>query len=59
MVMMHEVTDLSVHESSGSEAPDPFEYMVDGIPDGEHLWNHITLDSDDYEENAERATWPA
>ena len=25
LVMMHEVTDLSVHESSGSEAPDPFE----------------------------------
>ena len=34
MVMMHEVTDLSVHESSGPEAPDPFEYMVDGIPEG-------------------------
>ena len=32
MVMMHEVTDLSFHESSSSEAPDPFEYMVDGLP---------------------------
>ena len=47
MVMMHEVTDLSFHESSGSEAPDPFEYMVDGIPDGEHLWANTTLDSDE------------
>ena len=58
MVMMHEVTDLSVHESSGSEAPDPFEYMIDGIPDGAHLFRDIILDSDDYEENARRAHGP-
>ena len=58
MVMMREVTDLSVHESSGSEAPDPFEYMVDGIPDGEHLWANITLGSDDFEENDRRSHGP-
>lgn len=34
MVMMHEVTDLSFHESSVSDAPDSFEYMFNGIPDG-------------------------
>ena len=58
MVMMHEVTDLSFHESSSSEAPDPFEYMVDGLPDGQHLWANITLDSDDFEENDRRANGP-
>jgi len=58
MVMMHEVTDLSFHESSSSEAPDPFEYMVDGLPDGQRLWANVTLDSDDFEENDRRAHGP-
>ena len=28
---------------------------MDGIPDGPHLFDTIVLDSDDYEENAQRA----
>ncbi len=59
MVMMHEITDLSKHSSSADDAPqDPFQYMFSGIPDGDHLYEQILLDDDDYEVNAGRAHGP-
>ena len=58
MVMMHEIEDLSEHESSVDDAPqDPFRYMFSGIPDGDHLYEQILLDDDDYV-NAQRAHGP-
>ena len=48
MVMMHEIEDLSEHESSVDDEPqDPFQYMFSGIPDGDHLYEQILLDDDD------------
>ena len=59
MVMMHEITDLSEHESSlDDELQDPFRYMMTGIPDGDHLYEQVLLDDDDYEVNAARAHGP-
>ena len=59
MLMMHEIEDLSEHESSADDAPqDPFQYMFSGIPDGDHLYEQILLDDDDYEVNAQRAHGP-
>ena len=59
MVMMHEIEDLSEHESSVDDAPqDTFQYMFSGIPDGDHLYEQILLDDDDYEVNAQRAHGP-
>ena len=59
MLMMHKIEDLSEHESSADDAPqDPFQYMISGIPDGDHLYEQILLDDDDYEVNAQRAHGP-
>ena len=59
MVMMHEITDLSEHESSlDGELQDPFRYMFGSLPDGDHLYEQILLNDDDYEVNAVRAHGP-
>ena len=59
MVMMHEITDLSEHESSLDEdLRDPFRYMFGSLPEGDHLYEQILLNDDDYEVNAERAHGP-
>ena len=59
MVMVHEIEDLSEHESSVNDAPqDPFQYMFSGIPDGDHLYEQFLLDDDEYEVNAQRAHGP-
>ena len=50
---------LKEHESSADDTPqDPFQYMFSGIPDGDHLYEQILLDDDDYEVNAQRAHGP-
>ena len=57
--MMHEIEDLSEHESSVDDTPqDPFRYMFSGIPDGDHLYEQFLLNDDDYEVNAQRAHGP-
>ena len=59
MMIMHEITDLSEHESSVDGASsDPFQYMFSGIPNGDHLYEQVLLDDDDHEVNARRAYGP-